>query len=72
MRSGNQFDDRNVPLIHMAAAAGEVKLFASGHLAVKHPFVLFVFQLELNRRIEVGRIIPIWVMFATHVLIELL
>ena len=72
MRSGNQFDDRNVPLIHMAAAAGEVKHFVLGHLAKKHPFASFIFQLKLNRGIEVGRVIHIWVMFAIHVLAKVI
>ena len=70
MRSGNQFDDRNVPLIHMAAAAGEVKHFVLGHLAKKHPFASFIFQLKLNRGSEVGQIIPICGMCATHVLVK--
>ena len=70
MRSGNQFDDRNVPLIHMAAAAGEVKHFVLGHLAKKHPFASFIFQLKLNRGSEVGQIIPICGMWATHVLVK--
>ena len=71
MRSGNQFDDRNVPLIHMAAAAGEVKRFVLGHLTEKLPFVICVFQLELNRVNEVGRVSWICFMFATRVFAKL-
>ena len=70
-RPGNHLDDRNVPLIHMAAAAGEVKRFVLGHLTFKHPLVFFVFQLELNRGSEVIRVIPIWAMRAACVLVEL-
>ena len=59
MRSGNQFDDRNVPLIHMAAAAGEVKHFVLRHIAKRHPLASFIFQLELNLVNEVIRVIAI-------------
>ena len=72
MRSGNQFDDRNVPLIHMAAAAGEVKRFVLGHLTEKLPFAIYVFQLELNRRNKLIHMRRVLCMCAAHVLIELI
>ena len=70
-RLGNHLDDRDVPLIHMAAAAGEVTRLVLGHLTEKLPFIFFVFQLELNRGSEVSKVILIWAMRAACVLVEL-
>ena len=71
IRPADQRNGGRGPPIHMAAAAGEVKHFVLGHLAKKHPFASFIFQLKLNRRNKVI-IRRVLCMCATHVLIELL
>ena len=58
-------------LSRMLAGTGKVKRFILRHLAVKHPFIFFVFQLELNRVNEVGRVFWICFMFATRVFAKL-
>ena len=71
IRSADQRNGGRGPLIHMAAAAGEVKHFVLGHLAKRNPLASFIFQLELNLVNEVIRVITILAMRAACVLVEL-
>ena len=70
-RSEIQLEDRRGGLSRMLVGTGKVKRFILRHLAVKHPFIFFVFQLKLNLANEVGRVFWIWFMFATRVFAKL-